>query len=156
MVKGLRSPEIMHLDLMRTYNATALQTFWKLRVPASIPFLFTSMKVAIAAEPCRRHRRRTARQAQSPASVRSCSAGSYYSQTDRYLGGTRGRLRAGGHARWRSVGLVSKVVDRAMGGTAGMKKLNISWQALVARLLCAAALLSACRSSSGAPPPLQR
>ncbi|MFT4180709.1 MAG: ABC transporter permease [Rhizobium sp.] len=49
MVKGLRSPEAMHLDLMRTYNASALQTFWKLRVPASVPFLFTSMKVAIAA-----------------------------------------------------------------------------------------------------------
>src|SRR5690606_21936439 len=49
MVKGLRSPEIMHLDLMHTYNATKAQTFWKLRVPASVPFLFASMKVAIAA-----------------------------------------------------------------------------------------------------------
>lgn len=49
MVKGLRSPEAMHLDLMRTYHASAQQTFWKLRVPASVPFLFTSMKVAIAA-----------------------------------------------------------------------------------------------------------
>jgi NitT/TauT family transport system permease protein len=49
IVKGLRSPEIMHLDLMHTYNASPSQTFWKLRVPASVPFLFTSMKVAIAA-----------------------------------------------------------------------------------------------------------
>lgn len=49
MVKGLRSPELIQLDLMRTYNAGAAQVFWKLRVPASIPFLFTSMKVAIAA-----------------------------------------------------------------------------------------------------------
>ncbi len=49
MVKGLRSPEIMHLDLMHTYNATQWQTFWKLRVPASVPFLFASMKVAVAA-----------------------------------------------------------------------------------------------------------
>ena len=49
MVKGLRSPELIHLDLMHTYNASASQTFWKLRVPASVPFLFTSMKVAIAA-----------------------------------------------------------------------------------------------------------
>jgi NitT/TauT family transport system permease protein len=49
MVNGLRSPEIMHLDLMHTYNASPSQTFWKLRVPASVPFLFTSMKVAIAA-----------------------------------------------------------------------------------------------------------
>jgi NitT/TauT family transport system permease protein len=49
MVKGLRSPELIQLDLMRTYHASGAQTFWKLRVPASIPFLFTSMKVAIAA-----------------------------------------------------------------------------------------------------------
>lgn len=49
MVKGLRSPELMHLDLMHTYNASPAQTFWKLRVPASVPFLFASMQVAIAA-----------------------------------------------------------------------------------------------------------
>jgi NitT/TauT family transport system permease protein len=49
MVKGLRSPEILHLDLMRTYNATKAQVFWKLRVPASVPFFFTSIKVAVAA-----------------------------------------------------------------------------------------------------------
>lgn len=49
MVKGLRSPELIQLDLMRTYNASTAQTFWKLRLPASIPFLFASMKVAIAA-----------------------------------------------------------------------------------------------------------
>jgi NitT/TauT family transport system permease protein len=49
MVKGLRSPEVMHLDLMRTYNASRWQTFWKLRAPASVPFFFTSIKVAVAA-----------------------------------------------------------------------------------------------------------
>lgn len=49
MVKGLRSPDIMLLDLARTYNATLAQTFWKLRVPASVPFFFTSIKVAVAA-----------------------------------------------------------------------------------------------------------
>lgn len=49
MVKGLRSPEFTHLDLMHTYNASKAQVFWKLRVPASVPFLFTSMKVAVAA-----------------------------------------------------------------------------------------------------------
>jgi NitT/TauT family transport system permease protein len=49
MVKGLRSPDLLHLDLMHTYNASNTQTFWKLRVPASVPFLFTSMKVAVAA-----------------------------------------------------------------------------------------------------------
>ncbi len=49
MVKGLRSPSPIHLDLMRTYSASAAQTLWKLRLPASLPFLFTSMKVAVAA-----------------------------------------------------------------------------------------------------------
>jgi NitT/TauT family transport system permease protein len=48
MVKGLRSPDQMQLDLMRTYNASRWQIFWKLRWPASIPFLFASMKVGIA------------------------------------------------------------------------------------------------------------
>ena len=48
MTKGLRSPEVMHLDLMRTYSASASQTFWKLRLPAAVPFLVTSMKVAIS------------------------------------------------------------------------------------------------------------
>jgi len=49
MVKGLRSPDPLHLDLMRTYSANAWAVFWKLRWPTSLPFLFTSMKVAVAA-----------------------------------------------------------------------------------------------------------
>ncbi|MCP8894119.1 ABC transporter permease [Shinella daejeonensis] len=48
MVKGLRSPEQGQLDLMHTYNASAAQTFRKLRWPASMPYLFTSLKVAVA------------------------------------------------------------------------------------------------------------
>jgi len=48
MVKGLRSAEQIQLDLMHTYNASASQTFWKLRWPCSMPYLFTSLKVAIA------------------------------------------------------------------------------------------------------------
>ena len=49
MVKGLRSPEASHLDLLHTYSASGSQTFWKLRLPASVPYLFASLKVAIAA-----------------------------------------------------------------------------------------------------------
>ncbi len=49
MVKGLRSPDALQTDLMRTYNAGPAQTFWKLRLPASMPYLFASMKVAVAA-----------------------------------------------------------------------------------------------------------
>ena len=48
MVKGLRSPDTILLDLMHTYNASKSQIFWKLRWPASMPYLFTSLKVAIA------------------------------------------------------------------------------------------------------------
>jgi NitT/TauT family transport system permease protein len=48
MVKGLTSPDPMQLDLMRTYNASTSQVLWKLRFPAAMPFLFASLKVAIA------------------------------------------------------------------------------------------------------------
>ena len=49
MVAGLRSPEVSQLDLMHTYSASRNQVFWRLRLPASMPFLFTSLKVGIAA-----------------------------------------------------------------------------------------------------------
>lgn len=48
MVKGLTSPDVIHRDLMRTYNASQFEMLWKLRLPASVPYLFTSLKVAIA------------------------------------------------------------------------------------------------------------
>lgn len=48
MVKGFRSPEAIQLDLMHTYHASRRQIFAKLRWPSALPFLFTSMKVAIA------------------------------------------------------------------------------------------------------------
>jgi len=49
MVKGLRSPAVSELDLLKTYNSNGLQSFLKLRLPASAPYLFTSLKVGIAA-----------------------------------------------------------------------------------------------------------
>ncbi len=49
MVKGLRSPDQMQLDLLRTYGAGEWATFLKLRLPASMPYFFASLKVAIAA-----------------------------------------------------------------------------------------------------------
>ncbi len=48
MVKGLRSPDLLQMDLMRTYNASKWQTFWMLRWPSAMPFLFTSLKVSVA------------------------------------------------------------------------------------------------------------
>jgi NitT/TauT family transport system permease protein len=49
MVKGLRSPTMEQLDLLRTYSASGWATFFKLRLPASVPYLFTSLKIGIAA-----------------------------------------------------------------------------------------------------------
>jgi len=49
MVKGLRSPDHMQLDLLKTYNASKSRTFWSLRMPSSTPYLFTSLKIGMAA-----------------------------------------------------------------------------------------------------------
>jgi NitT/TauT family transport system permease protein len=49
MVKGFRSPDPMLIDQMRTWNASRPQTFRKLRWPAAVPWLFASLKVAVAA-----------------------------------------------------------------------------------------------------------
>ena len=48
MVKGFRSPENIQLDLMHTYAASKSQIFWKLRWFSAMPYLFTSMKIAIS------------------------------------------------------------------------------------------------------------
>lgn len=49
MVKGLRAPDRMQLDLLKTYNASPLQVLMRLRLPASMPYLFTSLKIGAAA-----------------------------------------------------------------------------------------------------------
>jgi NitT/TauT family transport system permease protein len=47
MVTGLRSPETIQLDLMRTYSASRREVFAKVRWPASMPFAFAGVKVAL-------------------------------------------------------------------------------------------------------------
>ncbi|HEY8708115.1 MAG TPA: ABC transporter permease [Burkholderiaceae bacterium] len=49
LVKGLRSPGVLELELLHTYAASSHHTFWKLRVPASLPYLFPALRVGIAA-----------------------------------------------------------------------------------------------------------
>ncbi|MCE0506698.1 MULTISPECIES: ABC transporter permease [unclassified Roseivivax] len=49
MVKGLRSPDAMQIDLLRTYGASRGEMFWKLRLPSSMPYLFASLKIGFAA-----------------------------------------------------------------------------------------------------------
>lgn len=49
MVKGLRSPEILEIDQMNTWSASRFQVLFKLRFPRSVPYLFTSLKLGMAA-----------------------------------------------------------------------------------------------------------
>jgi len=49
MIRGLRSPDPRALELMRSYAATRRSIFWKLRMPASLPYLFTALKIAATA-----------------------------------------------------------------------------------------------------------
>lgn len=48
MVQGLRSPQRIESELMHTYAASRWQTFWLLRMPSALPFLFPSLRVAVA------------------------------------------------------------------------------------------------------------
>lgn len=48
-MRGLRSPDPRALELMRSYAASRWQVLWKVRMPASLPYLFTALKVAAAA-----------------------------------------------------------------------------------------------------------
>ena len=49
MIVGLRSPDPRALELMRSYAASDWNVFWKVRMPASMPYLFTALKVAATA-----------------------------------------------------------------------------------------------------------
>ncbi len=49
MVAGLRAPERLELDLMRTWSADRAQVLLALRLPRAVPYLFASLKVAVAA-----------------------------------------------------------------------------------------------------------
>lgn len=48
-LRGLRSPDPMALELMRSYAATRWDILWKLRVPAALPYIFTALKVSATA-----------------------------------------------------------------------------------------------------------
>jgi NitT/TauT family transport system permease protein len=49
MIRGLRSPDPRALELMRSYAATAWDVYRKVRLPASLPYLFTALKIAATA-----------------------------------------------------------------------------------------------------------
>ena len=49
MVQGLRSPQVMEMEMLHTYAASRWQTLWLLRLPAALPFLFPALRVGVAA-----------------------------------------------------------------------------------------------------------
>ena len=48
-LRGLQSADPRALELMRTYAASRWTVLWKLRVPASLPYVFSALKVAATA-----------------------------------------------------------------------------------------------------------
>jgi NitT/TauT family transport system permease protein len=48
-LRGLQSADPAAHDLLRSYAATPWQVLWRLRVPASLPYLFTALKVSATA-----------------------------------------------------------------------------------------------------------
>ena len=49
MLRGLRSFDPRAMELMRSYAASDWAVFWKLRMPSSLPYLFTALKIAATA-----------------------------------------------------------------------------------------------------------
>ena len=49
MIRGLRAPDPRALELMRSYAAGRWATYRKVRLPASLPYLFTALKIAATA-----------------------------------------------------------------------------------------------------------
>jgi NitT/TauT family transport system permease protein len=48
-LRGLLSPRPRDLELMRSYAADRRSVLWKLRMPASLPFVFSALKIAATA-----------------------------------------------------------------------------------------------------------
>jgi NitT/TauT family transport system permease protein len=49
MIRGLRAPDPRALELMRSYAASRRAVLWKVRLPASLPYLFTALKITATA-----------------------------------------------------------------------------------------------------------
>lgn len=114
MVKGLEAPDRIQRDLLRTYSASRWEMFWKLRLPASLPYLFASLKVAIAISLVGAIVAELPTGAQAGLGARLL-AGSYYGQTVQIWAAL---VTAAACAALLvvAVGLVEKAVTRAMGG----------------------------------------
>jgi NitT/TauT family transport system permease protein len=114
MVKGLRSPDALQMDLLRTYSASRWQTLRLLRWPASLPFLFASLKVAVAISLVGAIVGELPTGAQAGLGARLLT-GSYYGQTVKIWSALLTAAILAG-ARVAAVGLIEKAVMRIMGG----------------------------------------
>ena len=113
MVKGLRSPSPIQRDQMRTWNASATQEFWRLRLPSSVPYLFTSLKVAVAASLVGTIVGELPTGASAGLGARLLT-GSYYGQTIQIWSALMAAAVLAA-LLVASVGLVSRLVERQMG-----------------------------------------
>jgi NitT/TauT family transport system permease protein len=113
MVKGLRSPDPLQLDLMRTYCASRSQTFLKLRAPASAPFFFASMKIGVAAALVGAVVAEVTKSEDGGLGARLL-AGSYYGQTVQ-IWAALFAAAALSAALVALIGLTDKIVSRRMG-----------------------------------------
>jgi NitT/TauT family transport system permease protein len=116
MVKGLRSPEPLQLDLMRTYSASPAQVFWKLRWPSATHFLFASLKIAAATSLVGAIVGELPTGAQAGLGARLLS-GSYFGQTVQ-IWSALAMASLVGIALVAAIGLVERVVARRMGEAA--------------------------------------
>jgi NitT/TauT family transport system permease protein len=114
MVKGLRSPDVLQMDLMRTYSASRWQTLRLLRGPASVPFLFASLKVAVAISLVGAIVGELPTGAQAGLGARLLT-GSYYGQTVQIWSALMTAAILAG-AMVGGVGLIEKAMGRVMGG----------------------------------------
>lgn len=113
MVKGLRSSDRLHEELMHTYSASAKDVFWKLRWYSAQPYLFASLKVAIAAALVGAIVAELPTGAQGGLGARLLS-GSYYGQTEQIWSALIVAALLGSILVW-LVGLAEKVLLRRRG-----------------------------------------
>jgi NitT/TauT family transport system permease protein len=118
MAKGLRASDRLHEELLYTYNANAKQIFWKLRWYSAQPYLFASLKVAIAAALVGAIVAELPTGAQGGLGSRLLS-GSYYGQTEQIWSALIVSALLGSILVW-IVGLVEKRLLRRRGGPANV------------------------------------
>jgi NitT/TauT family transport system permease protein len=116
MVKGLRSSDKLHQELMHTYSASAKDIFWKLRWYSAQPYLFASLKIAVAAALVGAIVAELPTGAQGGLGARLLS-GSYYGQTEQIWAALIVAATLGSLLVW-LVGVAEKILLRRRGAIA--------------------------------------